>query len=151
MRRALWLVVAATGIFLLSAVLAFTSFNKALDKSENAIAQINAEREARAQVVAEIVRYTCSSNNRQDLLLATLIAATIEDKQQFGDGINLADLSPEARAVVSAIREVQRATTEAGGSVQERLFAAKLEELRDTANCGEFVQSYLTGTPLNAR
>ncbi len=69
-----------------------------LETTQNEITQtqkrLTKERLVRSRVQAEINRYVCTENNKQDRILAGLIEVSIGGQSSFGDGIDKSALSP---------------------------------------------------------
>lgn len=91
------------------------STNAAIQRTQD---QLAAERSVRSRVQAEINRYVCRSNNRQDDLLADLLTISLPPD------IDERELSGRALKAVEVFRE-------------------KLLELRDRAPCKAIVAAFL--------
>lgn len=108
--------------------------------------QLTRERAVRSRVQAEINRYVCTENNKQDRVLAGLIEVSIGGGRNiFGAGLNPALLSPFDREVVRSIAKVQRLTEGDPGQLKE-VFERALHQLQAETPCGTVVKAFLAAS-----
>jgi hypothetical protein len=88
-----------------------------IQENERQDATIEAERDARVEITADVIRRTCETDNKQDDLLATLVA------------VSIADVDPKALSDAD-LRGL-------------RIFRQSLRELRNTPNCEKRVADFL--------
>ena len=104
---------------------------------------LNKERKARSKVQAEINRYVCVENNKQDRVLASLIVASTGDGAgAFGEGIDPDDLTPFDVEVLKSIAKVQALSEASGGADFREAFERALRQLRRETPCSALVAAF---------
>jgi septal ring factor EnvC (AmiA/AmiB activator) len=123
-----------------------------LEETQNEIAttqkQLRLERSVRSKVQAEINRYVCSENNKQDRILAGLIEVSVNGSSSFGSGIDPAELSRFDIEVLETIDKVQK-LSQGQPDRLKRVFAKALRQLRAETPCEAIVQAFLEASDTN--
>lgn len=107
--------------------------------------QLTRERLVRSKVQAEINRYVCSENNKQDRILAGLIEVSIGGESSFGSGIDKSNLSPFDLEVIRSIGKIQR-LSEGGSDKLKVAFQKALEQLQEETPCHAVVKAFLAAS-----
>lgn len=118
-------------------------------KSQKAIVatqgEVRHEREVRAKVQAEINRYVCNENNKQDRILAGLIEVSVSGTSSFGANIDRSALSPFDLEVLRTIAKVQK-LTEGQPDKLKAVFNRALQQLQAETPCGAVVRAFLAAS-----
>lgn len=119
--------------------------SKAADDANAAIKAAEAERAARTETVTQVISLGCNTDNSQDLLLARLVAASLDESAaSFGSGVDPSSLTAFDMQVLTTIAKVAAETPTALTS----RFRHVLAKLRNTQNCQAIVDAYLAGKPI---
>lgn len=107
--------------------------------------RLTKERLVRSKVQAEINRYVCNENNKQDRILAGLIEVSIGGQSSFGHGVDLSSLTDFDKQVIASIGRVQK-LTEADPAQFKEVFERALRQLQATTPCGTVVRAFLAAS-----
>lgn len=103
------------------------------------------ERTVRVEVQAEINRYVCTENNKQDRILAGLIEISIGGNSSFGNGIDRSKLSNFDIQVLEAIERVQKLTESQPDALKDA-FNRALLQLQAETPCNAVVKAFLAAS-----
>lgn len=115
---------------------------QATKENSDAIQQSKDERTARVKVSAEINRYVCSENNKQDRILASLIEASLGGGGSFANGLDTSELSSFDKEVLISISKIQALSEGDQPAGFEAVFKRALAQLRTETPCSELVSAF---------
>jgi hypothetical protein len=139
-------VLAAFAVFVAITAVSWQRVDNAASDAQDAVAQAEAERAARAQSVAGALLLDCDTNNAQDQLLASLVRASLRNGK-FGEDLDTSRLTAFDLTVLASIARIQAASGNA--SALPHVFRRKLHQLEDLTPCQrEIVDRFLAGEPI---
>lgn len=147
-RFALRAMIVAIIIFTAGSAIGFFKTEQAINSTNDAIDQINAERDARIDTVSQIIDQNCNTNNSQDQLLANLLTVALNADAAFGENVDPNQLTDFDLKIQAAISKIQRLQQAGPPSPVEQAFQKQIDTLKDLTPCQTLVALYIAGKPI---